>query len=408
MSHQADEWEMSARLITAGKHAGDMLADIKKLQANASDPRRVVAEAARLAVASEDDEQLDEAVFGLTADEALGRVGLTSLLTEASRRGLPFDELRSRISTDYQPDLDQMVSDAHRDATDEKKPVNARCDAIDLVAAAGGGTEILTRLALDDPDPPIRLRAIAGLAKGTDEEAWHKLLEGFSAETPALQRAILDGLFLSRARLTLLLDAIDAGFVKATELDVNRSKQLLNHADSAVRQRAEKLLASAIPADREKVLADYQPVLKLASDAARGRAVFEKNCSTCHRIDDVGVTVAPDISDSRERLPVQLLTDILQPNRAIDSNYFSYTATTTEGLTYTGILTSETSTSVTLKQAEGKAITLPRDQIDDLRSDGISFMPDGMEQNIPPQQMADLIAFIKNWRYLTEAPGIVK
>jgi putative membrane-bound dehydrogenase-like protein len=404
ISHRADEWEMSARLITAGKRAGDMLNDIGKLKANASDPRRVVAEAARLAAASEDNKQLNEAVFGLTADETLGRVGLTSLLTEASRRGLSFDKVRSRISTDFRPDLDQMVSNACRDSTDEKKPVNARCDAIDLVAAAGGGTEVLTRLALDDPNQPIRLRAIAGLAKGTDDDAWQKFLEGFSAETPALQRAILDGLFLSPARLTLLLDAIDAGYVKATELDVNRSKQLLNHPDSAIKQRAEKLLAAAIPADREKVLADYQSVLKLQPDAARGRAVFEKNCSTCHRIDDIGVTVAPDISDSRERLPVQLLTDILQPNRAIDSNYFSYTATTTEGLTYTGILTAETSTSVTLKQAEGKAITLPRDQIDDLRSDGISFMPDGLEQNIPPQQMADLIAFIKNWRYLAEAP----
>jgi hypothetical protein len=64
------------------------------------------------------------------------------------------------------------------------------------------------------------------------------------------------------------------------------------------------------------------------------------------------------------------------------------------------VLTTETSTSVTLKQAENKSITLRRDEIDELRSDGVSFMPDGMEKNIPPQDMADLIGFIKNWRYL--------
>ena len=33
---------------------------------------------------------------------------------------------------------------------------------------------------------------------------------------------------------------------------------------------------------------------------------------------------------------------------------------------------------------------------------GISFMPDGLEKTIPPQDMADLIAFIKNWRYLAD------
>jgi putative heme-binding domain-containing protein len=404
VSHRADEWEMNARLIAAGKRAGEMLADTQKLKANASDPRRVIAEAARLAAASEDSKQLETAVLGLTADDALGRVGLTGLLTEAARRGPAYEALRSRISTDHQSDLDQMVSDARRDATDKKKPVQSRCDAIDLVAAEGSSDPLLSQLALDDPAQPIRLRAISGLAKCANDDAWQSLLERFSEETPALQRAILDGLFLSPDRLMLLLDAMDAGHVKPTELDASRSKQLLNHADNAVKQRAETLLAAAIPADREKVLADYQSVLALQSDATRGRAVFEKNCSTCHRIDDIGVTVAPDISDSRERLPTQLLTDILQPNRAIDSNYFSYTATTTDGLTYTGILTAETSTSVTLKQAEDKTITLTRDQIEELRSDGISFMPDGLEQNIPPQQMADLIAFIKNWRYLAATP----
>ena len=45
-------------------------------------------------------------------------------------------------------------------------------------------------------------------------------------------------------------------------------------------------------------------------------------------------------------------------------------------------------------------MTLARDEIEELRSNGVSLMPEGLEQNIPPQDMADLIAFIKNWRYL--------
>ena len=39
-------------------------------------------------------------------------------------------------------------------------------------------------------------------------------------------------------------------------------------------------------------------------------------------------------------------------------------------------------------------------ELDALRSDGVSFMPDGIEKNIPLQDMSDLISFIKNWRYL--------
>jgi len=32
-------------------------------------------------------------------------------------------------------------------------------------------------------------------------------------------------------------------------------------------------------------------------------------------------------------------------------------------------------------------------------------MPEGLEKDIPMQDMADLISFIKNWRYLESAPS---
>jgi putative heme-binding domain-containing protein len=138
----------------------------------------------------------------------------------------------------------------------------------------------------------------------------------------------------------------------------------------------------------------------MTGDALRGREVFKQRCTTCHRIGDLGVDVAPNISDSREKTRLQILTDVLQPNRAIDANYFSYTAVTDDGLAHTGVLAAETATSVTLKQPEGKVETLRRDEIEELRSNGVSLMPEGLERDIPPQAMADLIAFIKGWRYL--------
>jgi len=112
------------------------------------------------------------------------------------------------------------------------------------------------------------------------------------------------------------------------------------------------------------------------------------------------VNVAPDISDSRVKLPAQILTDILQPNRAIDANYVSYSLNTVDGRALTGILAGETATSVTLRQQEGKTVTLLRSEIEKMQSNGVSLMPEGLEKTIPPQEMADLIAFIKNWRYL--------
>ena len=178
------------------------------------------------------------------------------------------------------------------------------------------------------------------------------------------------------------------------------SQTLVRSCQPGQRSRATKLLADTVPADRKQVLADYQVALKLKATPQAGELIFRKQCATCHRIGKIGHNVAPDIADSRSKQPSQLLTHILQPNRVIDSNYISYSVITNEGQVLTGILVTETSTSITLRQAEGKEVTLLRSQVEALRSNGVSMMPEGLEKNISHQQMADLISFIKNWRYL--------
>ncbi len=400
----ADSWEQDAMLIAAGNRGGtalkNMLADAHAVQANVSDAKQFIGRLARLAAATKDEQQRATAIEALVNSSEFGRAGLAGFLAETTYGGTSLDQLRKELNDKTRHQLDQFFEAAKTEAAAAERPEAARCEAIDLLAFTSDSAKTLLPLAADDPSQNVRLRAIAALARNDDIEPWKKLLANFARDTPGLQRALLDGVFASTERMSLLLDSIAGGQIKPTVFDPIRAKLLLNHNDATIKMRAEKLLAAAVPADRETALAAYRPALELKADATRGRAVFEKRCSTCHRIGDVGVQIAPDISDSRERTPIQLLTDILQPNRAIDSNYFSYTAITTDGRVHTGVLSAETSTSVTLKQQEGKSETLRRIEIEDLHSDGISFMPDGLEKDIPPQDMADLISFIKNWRYL--------
>jgi putative heme-binding domain-containing protein len=371
------------------------------------EPERLVTELARLAAASPKESQRTIALDALLTQSAHQRSGLTAFFAEAAERGLSVDALKSNLDEDHKRELDFAFKYARRDAIDTGEPEPFRCEAVDLLAFSDNAAQTLSSLALDDPSQMVRARAIAALQRTPDIEPWRVLLKGFSGESPGLQRAILDGIFTDAHRTRLLLDEIAARRIAATALDANRTNLLLNYREQSIRERAKTLLADALPTDRRQALAEYQPALALAADPIRGRAVFQTHCANCHRIAGVGIDVAPDISDSRERSPQQVLTDIIQPNRAIDSNYFSYTVVAADGRIYTGILTAETSTSVTLKQAEGKIVTLRRGEIDDLHTDGVSLMPDGLEKLIPPQDMADLIAFIKNWRYLDkQAPPL--
>jgi putative heme-binding domain-containing protein len=364
----------------------------------------LVIAAARLAAASRDNEQIQLAVDSLQADAEFARAGLTSLFSELSRHDSSFADSWAALSIVSQRNLDGVLEAAHRDAADPKQSDTARCEAIDLLAVTDGSPELLMPLALHDPQQPVRMRAIAALAKSSDLKPWQQILASYANETPALRSVILDGTLARPERIALLFDELAAGHIQPRQLGTNHVNRLLTHRDKAIQARAKELFAASIPQDRQRALADYRPVLAMKADPQRGRGIFAKQCATCHRIGDVGVNVAPDISDSREKSSEQLLTDILQPNRAIDANYFSYTATTSNGVTHTGILAAETSTSITLREAEGKTITLHRDEIDELASSGVSLMPEGLERLIPPQDMADLVSFIKNWRYLDESP----
>jgi putative membrane-bound dehydrogenase-like protein len=306
---------------------------------------------------------------------------------------------RKKIPNDLRPAL-VPVEKLESLARDPEGPMKNRTTAVSLLAFAPSAANVLLPFVSPNQQQPIRVAAISALGSLPGAEHWRPLLQDFASDTPPIRRAIIDGLLANADRTKLLLDAIESGQVKTSEIDLAQVKRLITHRDTSIKDRAEKLFAAAMPADRAKALADYQPVLEMKGDAARGQAVFEKNCAACHRIAGLGVNVAPDISDSRTKKFDQLLADIIQPNRAIDNNYLGYTVRQLDGTVLTGILAAETATSITLRQQGGKEAVIPRSEIDELRSSGQSLMPEGLERQIPPLEMADLLAFIKNWRYL--------
>jgi hypothetical protein len=89
-----------------------------------------------------------------------------------------------------------------------------------------------------------------------------------------------------------------------------------------------------------------------------------------------------------------MLTHVLDPNRAVEAKYLSYTLITKDGRAVTGMLSGETSTSVTLLAQENKQQVVLRSEIDEMASSGKSLMPEGVEKEISPAAMGDLLAFL--------------
>src|SRR5262249_38623401 len=163
----------------------------------------------------------------------------------------------------------------------------------------------------------------------------------------------------------------------------------------ALRERAVKLFRDAVSPDRQKVIDGYRDALTLTGDPARGAVVFEKNCAACHKLGNVGQAVGPDLASLGDKSPEGLVIAVLDPNRGVEARYVNYQATTRNGQTFTGVLTVQTGTSITLVSPMGKEQVILRTDLDELISSGKSAMPEGLEKEIPPQAMADLIAHLR-------------
>ena len=258
----------------------------------------------------------------------------------------------------------------------------------------------MTELIIDEPNQAVQLAVIDALSNHSGLEHWQALLEEFSYQMPAVRSRVLSSLVGPVDRAALLLDSVENEILRQADVDRVYAEQLRRHRDETIKQRANELLPSAVSEDREAVLAEYQKALKLPSDPLRGREVFRKQCSTCHIVSGIGFQVGPDIGDNYAKTREQLLTDVIQPNRAIDSNFLGYLVISDDGQTYKGLLASESATSLTLVQEEKKTVSLSKSEVEEILSTGVSLMPDGLEKNIPHQDMADLLSFLKEWRYL--------
>ncbi len=87
---------------------------------------------------------------------------------------------------------------------------------------------------------------------------------------------------------------------------------------------------------------------------------------------------------------------ILDPNRAVEAKYSQFVVETVSGLTHGGIVSAETTGSLTLQLADGKELVLPREEIESLVGTGKSLMPEGLEKDLNPRDMSDLLAHLRS------------
>ncbi|CAA9408028.1 MAG: hypothetical protein AVDCRST_MAG64-2125, partial [uncultured Phycisphaerae bacterium] len=404
-----DEPYVRAAVLSSvtGENLGAVLAAVGA-SAKGKPPAEFMASLLRVAAATGNDAAIGDAIARVAEpvgdaakpDPARQFAALAGLLDALEQGGTSLAALGGR-SPELKASIEQLspTFDAAREtAIDDAAAPELRAAAAALLGRAAGDTagdaDLLAALLEPQTPEAVQSAAITSLSRIDDPASAAALLDAWKGMTPSLRAQTLDALLGRAERLALLLEAMEKGAVRAVDFDAARRRQLVEHADEAVRGRAGKLFAGSINPDRQKVIDAYVAALELPGDAARGREFFAAVCAACHRVGDLGAAVGPDLLALSDRSPEYYLVHILDPNRAVEGKFVNYVAQTAKGETLAGVLTGETGNSVTLAGPTGEPRTILRTDLKRLQATALSAMPEGLEAGRTPQDFADLLAFL--------------
>jgi putative heme-binding domain-containing protein len=255
----------------------------------------------------------------------------------------------------------------------------------------------------------LRAEAIRSLGGFDTPQLSKDLLGNWSSYSPALRNEIVNVLAGRKDWASDLLAAVKAKKVERTELTDNTILRIQALKDNRLNSEIETVWGRfrATPAELNKLIDKMRGDLAAAPGSfERGRLVFDNQCAKCHKFEGRGHEVGPNIEGAGRDIEY-LLVNVLDPNRVIGAPYFMRTVSLLNGRVETGVLHAEDGQSITLKTENGVLKQLQKKDIDDIRVQEKSLMPEGLGNNMTVQNFRDLVRYTMANPFITEAEWVV-
>ena len=295
--------------------------------------------------------------------------------------------------------LDRQKPWARRQMDSAEANVNQQSLAVALLGfGRPQQTEDLERMlnALVATAPtPLRDRALQVLQSLDDVTLAEGMINRWRQLSPSTRQQVTEMMLARPSWTQAFVDALKSGDIATRELGLTATSRLRQVRDEKLRSQVEMLLSQVTESQRGEVVTRYLADMPSSGDPVQGRGVFQQQCASCHRVANLGEQLGPDLAALTDKTTPSLVTAILDPNRAIEDKYLQYVALTEDGLQLAGVIVEESSASVTLAAADGKQHQIRRADLSELVSTQQSLMPEGLERELKPQQLADLIAFLR-------------
>ncbi len=158
------------------------------------------------------------------------------------------------------------------------------------------------------------------------------------------------------------------------------------------------VLLNADAAKQRAHLEELAPTVR-DGDVRRGHQLFSSQkaaCSTCHAIGYLGGKLGPDLTRiGQVRTEMDLLESIVYPSASFVRSYEPFTVVVKGGEDLTGIVRKDAPDEVVLATGPETEAHVSRADVLEMRPGKVSLMPDGLEQALTKQELADLLAFLK-------------
>jgi putative heme-binding domain-containing protein len=292
-------------------------------------------------------------------------------------------------------------------------PTTAAQVRLEALAAVPGGVSALgpelfefVRAHLDSTQP-VNTRSAAAAVLGKTRLSSEQLLtltESFKHVGPLEVPRLLSAFEKSHDEALGLRLMAALKESKPSGLRPDLLKPLLTNFPATVQQQGEELL-SVLNVDATKQKAHLEELLAHSpkGDVRRGQMIFNSAkaaCSACHAIGYLGGQVGPDLTSiGQVRTDRDLLESIVYPSASFVRSYEPIIVATKSGDEHSGVLRKDGPDEVVLATGPDTEVRIARGDIAEMRPGSLSVMPQGLDEQLSRQELADLLAFLKNTKW---------
>lgn len=248
-------------------------------------------------------------------------------------------------------------------------------------------------------DAAVRGAAVRALAAFPDDTTPARILAAYPKFTTTEKTDAVQTLASRPKWAGLLLDAVEKGTIPRAEVPLVAARQILALNDKGLANRLEKAWGKIQPASKERVALTKKwkavltaEVIKNA-DRGHGRTLFVKHCAACHKLFGEGGEVGPDLTGSQRANLDYLLENVLDPNAVVPKEYQVTNFVLADGRLVSGIVLRETPDGVSVRTAN-EMVVVPRGEIESRKSTTQSIMPEGLLDQLKPDEVRDLVGYL--------------